>query len=85
MPQKAQSIQTIIQGAQLVALILGIAAVMTTIGRRDAQITRNIEDISELRKISEDILKASIASQFADQYQNEQLQSLLSRIEKLEG
>ena len=53
MPQKAQSIQTIIQGAQLVALIFGIAAVMTTIGRRDAQITRNIEDISELRKISE--------------------------------
>jgi hypothetical protein len=58
---------------------------MTTIGRRDAQITRNIEDISELRKISEDVLKASIASQFADQYQNEQLQSLLIRIEKLEG
>ena len=58
---------------------------MTTIGRRDAQISRNIEDISELRKISEDILKASISSQFADQYQNEQLQSLLIRIDKLEG
>lgn len=58
---------------------------MTTIGRRDAQITRNIQDISELRNISEDILKASISSQFADQYQNEQLQSLLIRIDKLEG
>ena len=80
-----QRLQTQIQGAQLIVLILGIASVMVAIGKRDAQLERNIEDIAELRSISSDVLKASIASQMTDTWQNEQLQNLLLRIEQLEG
>tara|TARA_R110002012_G_scaffold254485_1_gene433548 strand:- start:487 stop:741 length:255 start_codon:yes stop_codon:yes gene_type:complete len=83
--QDKQSLQTTLQGAQLLVLIIGIIAAMTTIGRRDAQIGRNIEDLRELRNITEDLLKTSISVQISDQYQNEQLARLLERIERLEG
>tara|TARA_S200002703_G_scaffold90203_2_gene77811 strand:+ start:1934 stop:2107 length:174 start_codon:yes stop_codon:yes gene_type:complete len=56
-----------------------------TIGKRDAQIGRNIEDLRELRMITEDLLKTSISVQISDQYQNEQLARLLERITRLEG
>jgi hypothetical protein len=82
--QNNRKLQTQIQGAQLIVLILGIAGVMVSIGKRDAQLERNIEDIAELRSISSDVLKASIGSQITDTWQNEQLQKLLNRIEKLE-
>tara|TARA_R100000544_G_scaffold29958_1_gene16260 strand:- start:76 stop:330 length:255 start_codon:yes stop_codon:yes gene_type:complete len=80
-----QNLQTTLQGAQLLVLIIGIIAAMTTIGRRDAQIGRNIEDLRELRNITEDLLKTSISVQISDQYQNEQLARLLERITRLEG
>ena len=83
--QDKQSLQTTLQGAQLLVLIIGIIAAMTTIGRRDAQIGRNIEDLRELRNITEDLLKTSISVQISDQYQNEQLARLLERLERLEG
>ena len=68
----------------MLVLIIGIIAAMTTIGRRDAKIGRNIEDLRELRNITEDLLKTSISVQISDQYQNEQLDRLLERIERLE-
>ena len=83
--QDRQSLQTTLAGAQLLVLIIGIIAAMTTIGRRDAQIGRNIEDLRELRSITEDLLKTSISVQISDRYQNEQLARLLERIARLEG
>ena len=65
--------------------MIGIVAAFMTIGKRDAQIGRNIEDLRELRMITEDLLKTSISVQISDQYQNEQLARLLERITRLEG
>ena len=79
------NIQTIVQSAQLLVLIIGIATAMLAIGRRDQQIDQNVQDIRGLRNISEDLLKTSIASQMSDEFQNEQLKALLRRIEKLEN
>ena len=78
-------LNTTIQAAQLLVLIVGIAAALLTIGRRDAHIQRNIQDIAELRSISEDLLKASISVQMSLQYHDEQLAKLYARIERLEG
>jgi hypothetical protein len=80
-----ENIQTIVQSAQLIVLIIGIGTAMLAIGRRDQQINQNVQDIGELRNISEDLLKTSIASQMSDEFQNEQLRALLRRIEKLES
>ena len=80
-----ENIQTIVQSAQLFVLIIGIATAMLAIGRRDQQIAQNVQDIGELRNISEDLLKTSIRTQISDEFQNGQLSSLLRRIEKLES
>tara|TARA_E500000305_G_scaffold107805_2_gene108552 strand:- start:750 stop:1007 length:258 start_codon:yes stop_codon:yes gene_type:complete len=78
-------INTTLQGAQLIVLIIGIVAAVLTIGRRDAQIERNIQDITDLRGISEDLLKATISVQMSLQFHDEQLAALYERIERLEG
>jgi len=78
-------INTTLQGAQLIVLIIGIIAAVLTIGRRDAQIERNIQDITDLRGISEDLLKATISVQMSLQFHDEQLAALYERIERLEG
>ena len=80
-----ENIQTIVQSAQLFVLIIGISTAMLAIGRRDQQIDQNVQDIGELRNISEDLLKTSIRTQISDEFQNGQLSSLLRRIEKLES
>ena len=77
--------QTAIQTLQLIVLIVGIGAAVVTVGRRDAEIGRNIQDIAELRKISVDLMRTSISHQMADEYQNRQLMELLARIERLES
>jgi hypothetical protein len=76
---------TTLLGAQLIVLIIGIVTAVLTIGRRDAQIERNIQDITDLRGISEDLLKASISVQMSLQFHDEQLAALYERIERLEG
>lgn len=80
-----QTVQTAVQTCQLIALIVAIAMVAVNMGRRDAQIGRNIQDIHELRQISHDLLRTSITNQMTDEYQNRELVVLLSRIEKLES
>ena len=80
-----QTTQTLIQAMQLVALVIAILTVTISIGRRDAEIGRNIQDINELRKISQDLLRTSISQQMTDEFQNRQLMELLTRIEKLES
>ena len=66
-------------------LVVGLLAVVLSIGRRDAQIDRNIQDITHLRKISEDLLKTTISVQMSLQFHDEQLSALYERIERLEG
>ena len=78
-------INTTLQGAQLIVLIIGIITAVLTIGRRDAQIERNIQDITNLRGISEDLLKTTISVQMSLQFQDKQLAALYERIERLEG
>jgi hypothetical protein len=65
--------------------VIGIIAAITTIGRRDAHVERNIQDIRDLRGISEDLVKTSISLQMSLQFHDEQLTALYERIERLEG
>ena len=85
MNNQNNGLNTTLLGAQLIVLIIGIVAAVLTIGRRDAQIERNIQDITDLRGISEDLLKASISVQMSLQFHDEQLAALYERIERLEG
>lgn len=66
-------------------LIIGIVCAVMVLGKRDAHIARNIQDIKELRLISEDLLKTSISVQMTNKFQEQQLAALLDRVHRLEG
>ena len=85
MNDRSQGLSTTLQTLQLIVLVVGLLAVVLSIGRRDAQIDRNIQDITHLRKISEDLLKTTISVQMSLQFHDEQLSALYERIERLEG
>ncbi len=78
-------LNTTIQSLQLVTLIIGIVCAVMVLGKRDAHIARNIQDIKELRLISEDLLKTSISVQMTNKFQEQQLAALLDRVHRLEG
>ena len=85
MSNDSNGINTTLQGAQLIVLIIGILTAVLMIGKRDAHIERNIQDITDLRGISEDLLKTSSSVQMSLQFHDEQLAALYERIERLEG
>tara|TARA_R110001599_G_scaffold326998_1_gene539667 strand:- start:287 stop:544 length:258 start_codon:yes stop_codon:yes gene_type:complete len=84
MSDKTNSLTTTLLGLQLIVLVIGILTVVLSVGRRDAHIERNIQDITDLRGISEDLLKTSISVQMSLQFHDAQLTALYERIEHLE-
>lgn len=77
--------QLVASWAQFVAICIGIGTVLVYVGRKDAQLTVTTEQVGELQKIVTDLAKTQIVSTMRDELQTEQIQSLLSRVNKLEG
>ena len=78
------TMQTVIQSLQLAVLVIGVAGVFLTIGRRDAMIMDSAADIDELRAIASDLVKASIESTTTNREQDRRLDDLKVRIARLE-
>jgi hypothetical protein len=76
--------QTVIQSLQLAVLVIGVAGVFLTIGRRDAMIMDSAADIDELRAIASDLVKASIESTTTNREQDRRLDDLKVRLARLE-
>ena len=55
-----QTVTVILQALQLVTLVIGVAAVFLTVGRRDERLSQNTNEIAELRDIASDLVKTSI-------------------------
>lgn len=77
--------QLIASWAQFVAICIGIGTILVYVGRKDAQLQSNTEQVAELQKIVTDLAKTQIVSTMKDELQTEQIQSLLARVNKLEG
>lgn len=77
--------QLIASWAQFVAICIGIGTILVYVGRKDAQLQSNTEQVAELQKIVTDLAKTQIVSTMKDELQTEQIQSLLTRVNKLEG
>jgi len=80
-----QTVSMVLQAFQLVALLLGCAGIFLSIGRRDANITTNGTEITELRDIASDLVRASIESTTTNHAQNQRLDDLRDRISRLEN
>lgn len=83
--EEKQKSQLIASWAQFVAICIGIGTILVYVGRKDEQLQNTTTQVAELQKIVTDLAKTQIVSTMKDELQTEQIQSLLARVNKLEG
>lgn len=83
--EEKQKSQLVASWAQFIAICIGIGTILVYVGRKDAQLMTTTEQVVELQKIVTDLAKTQIVSTMRDELQTEQIQSLLARVNKLEG
>lgn len=83
-PQSA-GITRALQVGQLIVIIIGVAGVFLTMGRRDATIEMNGTQIAELRSISSDLVRVVGSLSSADASYAAQLLSIDKRLDRLES
>lgn len=80
-PQLATAISIM----QLCVLVVGVAGVFITLGRKDAILERQDRDLTELRSIVGDLVKSQVLGAANDQKHGEALQQVANRLDRLEG
>lgn len=78
------SLGVVIQFFQLATLIVGVAGLFLTVGRKDARLEQNTVEIAELKDIASEIAKASVESTITNREQDRRLDDLKSRLARLE-
>ena len=73
-----------VQFLQLGTLILGVAGMFLSIGRRDATLEVNSAEIRQLRDIASDLVKTSIQTTTTNREQDRRLEELRDRLDALE-
>ena len=81
---KQVSLQTLLSGLQTIALLGSIAAVFLTVGRRDATLDAQGDRIKELATITSDLVRAVSTLSATDREYSARIESILSRIDRLE-
>lgn len=81
--QKA-NLGVVIQFFQLATLIIGVAGLFLTVGRKDARLEQNTMEIAELKDIASELAKASVESTVTDREQDRRLDDLRERLANLE-
>jgi hypothetical protein len=77
-------LQTIIHSLQLIVLLVGVATIFTTIGKRDQQISDTAESLGELQSIVHELVKSQVAGATKDAEHDRILENLNQRIYRLE-
>lgn len=77
-------VQTAVQWAQLIVLVIGVAGIFLTIGRKDAQLDANAQQISELRSICADLARVTGSLSTTDAEHSAKLTSIERRLDRLE-
>lgn len=84
-PRQHPQLSFAISVLQLFVLVVGVAGVFVTLGRKDAILDRQDRDISELRSIAQDLVKAQVLGAATDQKHGEALQAVAVRLDRLEA
>lgn len=79
-----QSSQLIAAWAQVVAMCLGIGALILAMGRKDQQLSTTTSQVKELSSIVSELAKANIGFALTDKQTEDRLRELNSRLERLE-
>ena len=73
-----------LQIAQTLAILLGVAGLFLTLGRKDQVLETNAEDIVELREIASDLARASTEATMTNRAQDRRLDEIRDRLTRLE-
>jgi 4-hydroxy-3-methylbut-2-en-1-yl diphosphate synthase IspG/GcpE len=74
-----------VQVAQLIVLILALVGTAMMLGRRDADLASNTEQIAELRAICADLARVTGSLSTTDASHSAQLTSIERRLDRLEA
>ena len=85
MNQQEKVVSNVLPMIQTIVLTATAAAIFLSIGRRDHAVTTNSQQISELREISQDLVKSQVLSEANDSSHASVLADLKRRIERLEN
>jgi len=77
-------VQIAVQWAQLVVLVIGVAGIFLTIGRKDALLETNAQQISELRSICSDLARVTGSLSSTDAEHSAKITSIERRLDRLE-
>jgi len=69
---------------QLAVLVLGVGAVFFTFGARDQQLQGATSEITELREIAEELVKAQVLSSAKDSEHDRIIEQINIRLSRLE-
>jgi len=80
-----QTVTVILQAMQLITLVVGVATIFMTVGRKDERLAQNTNEIAELRDIASDLVKTSIEATTTNRDQDRSLDDLRTRLARLEN
>ena len=83
--QQPTTLGTVISVVQLVVLVVGVGGIFQTMGRKDAILERQDRDLTELRAIVGDLVKAQVLGAANDSKHGETLTAIAVRLDRLEG
>jgi hypothetical protein len=81
---RRSTLAIVAQFLNLAVLVIGVAGVFLSVGRRDERLNTNTAEIRDLRDIATDLVKASIESTTTNREQDRRLDDLRNRLAALE-
>jgi len=84
MSDSCQRVSAITGVLQLVVLVLGVGGLFYTIGQKDNTLQMVATEVSDLKSISSDLVKAQVLSSAKDGEHDRILQDILRRLDRLE-
>lgn len=82
--RKEFHVQTILNFLQLVVLVVGVASIFMTIGRKDQVVTSNAENLTTIENIVHELVKSQVSGATKDGEHDRVLVDLKTRIYALE-
>tara|TARA_R100001510_G_scaffold57761_1_gene67562 strand:- start:3244 stop:3513 length:270 start_codon:yes stop_codon:yes gene_type:complete len=82
--QHRETLKIVVQFLQLATLVIGVAGLFLSVGRRDQTLDQNTAEILQLRDIASDLVKTSIETTTTNREQDRRLEELRDRLDALE-
>ena len=82
--QHRETLKIVVQFLQLATLVIGVAGLFLSVGRRDQTLDQNTAEILQLRDIASDLVKTSIETTTTNREQDRRLEELRERLDALE-